>query len=290
MPTPTMPTPLIYLGTGGYSDPDLLGHLYPTDSKKSDYLSIYAQHYGAVEINSSFYAPIGQKAFAGMLDKSQGKLKFAVKLHQNFTHGHDLNQHVHADDVTATIEASIKTSIETNIGASIRALQPLIQADALAAVLVQFPHGFDRTLPNRQYLAKLTDWLADVPVVIEFRHASWHMPAVYESMRQRGLIWCSVDYPNVSGLPKSQLIFTARTGYLRLHGNNPNWWDAQSASERHDYRYNEEEMQIWARAIANQRQHFDQLYVFFQNTTNGYAVANIAMLRQELTALGFEVR
>ncbi|MFP3355561.1 DUF72 domain-containing protein, partial [Pseudoalteromonas sp. SIMBA_153] len=64
------PTPPIYLGTGGYSDADLLGTLYPTCTKKTDFLREYARQYGAVEINSTFYAPIGQKAFAGMVDKA----------------------------------------------------------------------------------------------------------------------------------------------------------------------------------------------------------------------------
>lgn len=84
------PTPRIYLGTGGYSDTDLLGTLYPTGTKKTDFLREYAKQYGAVEINSTFYAPIGQKAFAGMVDKAyvqtDSQLKFAVKLHQDFTH------------------------------------------------------------------------------------------------------------------------------------------------------------------------------------------------------------
>ena len=63
-------TPTVYLGTGGYSDTDLLGTLYPTGTKKTDFLREYAKQYGAVEINSTFYAPIGQKAFAGMVNKA----------------------------------------------------------------------------------------------------------------------------------------------------------------------------------------------------------------------------
>ena len=62
-------TSTIYLGTGGYSDTDLLGTLYPKGTKKTDFLREYAKQYGAVEINSAFYAPIGQKAFTGMINK-----------------------------------------------------------------------------------------------------------------------------------------------------------------------------------------------------------------------------
>lgn len=275
------PSPIVYLGTGGYSDTDLLGTLYPPDAKKTDFLAEYAKHYGAVEINSSFYAPLGHKAYEGMLRKSEAKIKFAIKLHQDFSH--------------------TRRATPEQANAFIDALKPLIEANCLGALLVQFPHGFDRTRNNRLYLAQLSDWFSDYPLAIEFRHASWHIPQVEHSFQTFGLIWCSVDYPKVSGLPASRLIFTQqsshhdntltkRIGYLRLHGNNLNWWDAHSASERHDYRYTLQEMQALAQAISNQRQYFDELYVFFQNTTKAHAYYNIQMLRTSLNQLNFEVR
>lgn len=54
-------TQRIYLGTGGYSDTDLLGTLYPTGTKKTDFLREYAKQYGAVEINSTFTHPSDKK-------------------------------------------------------------------------------------------------------------------------------------------------------------------------------------------------------------------------------------
>ena len=62
-----------------------------------------------------------------------------------------------------------------------------------------------------------------------------------------------------------------------------------SATDRHDYRYSEIEMNDWAQAITNQRQHFNMLYIFFQNTVNAHAYYNIAMLREALCKFGFEV-
>ena len=150
-------------------------------------------------------------------DRADSELKFAVKLHQDFTH---------ARKGTAEHAQSF-----------LNALTPLIEANALAPLLLQFPHGFDRTREHRLYLANLVSWFGDYPLAIEFRHNAWHTPQVVDSFKQQGLIWCSVDYPKVSGLPPARLIFTERTGYLRMHGNNLNWWDAMSAADRHDYRY-----------------------------------------------------
>lgn len=293
----TVNNPTVYLGTGGYSDTDMLGTLYPLGTKKTDFLAEYAKQYKAVEINSSFYAPLGHKAYEGMVRKSDAKIKFAIKLHQDFSH---------------TLKATPEHAI-----AFIEALQPIIEANCLAPLLIQFPHGFDRTRAHRLYLAQLTDWFADYNLAIEFRHASWHIPQVEHSFQSLGLIWCSVDYPQVAGLPQSRLLFTQthpqhfastaaadsiagiadpvqhpskpRTGYLRMHGNNLNWWQAMSSTERHDYRYSPQEMVAWAQAIANQRQHFDELYVFFQNSTKAHAYYNIKMLREALTNQGFNV-
>lgn len=266
--------PKIYLGTGGYSDTDLLGILYPPHTKKNDFLSEYAKHYATVEINSSFYAPIGRKAFEGMISKSldqnpHGNIKFAIKLHQDFTH---------------TLKAT-----QDHADAFLQALEPILRADCLSALLLQFPHGFDRTITHRQYLSQLTDWFAGLPLAVEFRHESWHTAQVYDSFTKKNLTWCSVDYPAIKGLPQSRLIFTNRVGYLRMHGKNSNWWDAHSASERHDYRYSELEMQAWSESIFHQQANFDVLYVYFENTVKGHAVYNIAMLRKALKQQGMIV-
>ncbi len=78
--------PKIYLGTGGYSDTDLIGTLYPHGTSKTDFLNIYSRHYDTIEINSTFHAPIGGKALQGMVEKAEDRLKFSVKLHQDFSH------------------------------------------------------------------------------------------------------------------------------------------------------------------------------------------------------------
>lgn len=252
---------MIYIGTGGYSDTDLVGTLYPNGTKKSHFLKEYAKHYDTVEINSSFYASIGQKAYLGMLDKSAGRLLFSIKLHQTFSH-----------TLTATAD-SAKRFIDS--------IEPILKADKLACLLVQFPHGFDRTDTHRRYLAQMTCWFEGLPLALEFRHSSWHTCRVIDQCRSRGLIWGSVDYPNVQGLPPSGLICTHSTGYLRLHGKNTHWWDAYSAADRHDYCYTPNEMNAWA--VQIKQANCKRLFVYFQNTTNGYAVKNIQMLKQALS-------
>ncbi|WP_040975611.1 DUF72 domain-containing protein [Necropsobacter massiliensis] len=266
-----MQTPHIHIGTGGYSDTDLVGTLYPFGTDKSDFLSIYSQFYDTVEINSTFHAPIGAKALQGMVEKAEGRLQFSVKLHQDFSH--------------------IRTATKAQADDFLHALQPLQEQSCLANLLVQFPSSFERTHANRYYLAELVSWFHDYPLAIEFRHASWHTQSVLDYFHgKENLIWCNVDYPQNIGLPSFQFYANQRTAYLRLHGRNPNWWKAQSAKERHDYRYSEIELQRLAALLNQRKNEFDRLYLYFQNTTKSHAFYNIESLKNSLKEYGVKIK
>lgn len=260
----------VYIGTGGFSNRDWAGLLYPVPRKPSDDLHYYAQAFDVVELNSSFYAIAGEKAFAGMLNNSAQRLKMAVKLHQDFTHQR-----------TATADLAQRMRLSP---------KPFREAGLLAPFLAQFPYSFARTPDNRRYLAQLVQWFAGEQLAIEFRHISWHVQEVQQAFREMGLIWVSVDYPQLAGMPISDLVLTSRTGYIRLHGrNDAQWWDGNSAAERHDYRYQDDELAVWADQIAAQQTECDELYVLFENTTQGHALHNIPMLRRLLIERGVTV-
>ncbi|UDW82947.1 DUF72 domain-containing protein [Pasteurella canis] len=266
-----MHNPHIYIGTGGYSDTDLIGTLYPFGTDKTEFLTIYSQHYDAIEINSTFHAPIGVKALLGMVEKAQGRLQFSVKLHQDFSHK--------------------RIATRENAQAFLAVLQPLRDQHCLANLFVQFPTSFERTHTNRYYLAELVSWFKDHILAIEFRHPSWHCQSVLDYFHgKENLIWCNVDYPQNIGLPAFQFYANQRTAYLRLHGRNPNWWQAQSAQERHDYRYNDVELQNLATLLNQHRNEFDRLYLYFQNTTKSHSFYNIERLKAYLAEYGFEVK
>lgn len=266
-----MHNPHIHIGTGGYSDTDLIGTLYPFGTDKSEFLAIYSQHYDAIEINSTFHAQIGVKALQGMVEKAQGRLQFSVKLHQDFSHK--------------------RIATRENAEAFLAALQPLRDQHCLANLFVQFPTSFERTHANRYYLAELVSWFKDHILAIEFRHSSWHCQSVLDYFDgKENLIWCNVDYPQNIGLPAFQFYANQRTAYLRLHGRNPNWWKAQSAQERHDYRYNDVELQDLAKLLNQHKSEFDRLYLYFQNTTKSHSFYNIERLEAYLAEYGFEVK
>lgn len=262
----------IYLGTGGYSNPDWVGKLYPPEAKKEQWLELYAQHFNAVELNSSFYAIPGIKAFAGMVRKTQGRVRFAVKLHQSMTHERNAT-----DDDFARLLQSV---------------EPLREAGVLGPFLAQFPQSFHRTPQNRKFLATLAARFANrqqAPggLAVEFRHYSWDNPEVLEAFGKAGMLWVSPDYPPLRGLPSNRLQLSGSTAYVRLSGRNKDtWWEGKDQSERHDYLYNTDELQTWVSALVQAQDEVDQAWFIFNNTTKGHALENLRMLKAQLHEAG----
>lgn len=259
----------LYAGTGGYSNEDWRGIFYPEELKPREFLSVYAEHFNATELNSSFYAIPGEKAFAGMLKNSHNRVRFAVKVHQSMTH-----ERKATPDDYERLFASVT---------------PLKEAGMLGPFLAQFPYSFHRTKENRLYLKALAERFtaANMPLALEFRAGDWHLPEVIAAVKASGHIWVSVDYPPLPKLPPATLQLTADVAYIRLHGRNQKtWFTGKSAAERHDYLYSREELAPWVAQIleADVR----ECYLFFLNTTKGHALKNLAMLAELLEEAGAE--
>lgn len=256
----------IHIGTGGYSNPDWLGLLYPKGTKSTQMLAIYAQNFDMVELNTSFYHMPTSKTFEQMRQRSGGQLKFCIKLPQRFSHQRDFD----AELLQHTLHAP----------------EPLRESGQFALFLAQFPHHFARTLENRRYLQRLCTAFAHQPLALEFRHASWDIPEVQASLRALGLIWVSPDYPVSPMLPSAILRSSGATAYIRLHGRNiEQWWSASDAASRHDYAYSLTEIHTLAQniqALQQQEPQLQHIWISFNNTTKGHALRNIPMLRQAL--------
>jgi uncharacterized protein YecE (DUF72 family) len=257
----------LYLGTGGYSNDDWIGLLYPPGTKPTDYLKVYAKHFNAVELNSSFYAIPGLKAFEGMVKKSEAKVRFSVKIPQEMTHKRDADEELY------------KRLLES--------VQPLREVGMLGPFLAQFPYSFHRTPDNRVYLKNLVDHFVNEKLAIEFRHNSWHNPEVTEALKSLKLISVSVDYPPLQGLPKPKLELTSDIAYLRMHGRNKEkWWDGKDQGERHDYEYSRDELKPWVLQIKEHEEELNQVYIMMQNTTKGHALKNLKMLKELFEEVG----
>ncbi len=246
----------LWLGSSGYSNDDWRGMFYPPQLTAQDTLGYYSQHFPVVELNSSFYATPKREMFAKM---AASALRVIVKVHQTITHQRTATAEVYR----GLLEASA----------------PLREAGLLVGYLLQFPFSFQRTPDSRRYLAACVKYFQNMPVAVAFRHDSWQVDTVINACREQGLIWVSCDYPPLAGLPAAALHISHEVAFLRLHGRNEDaWYRANSAAERHDYRYDEAELREWLEPL--QHAQVRDAYMIFANTTKGHALVNMATVRE----------
>ena len=103
--------------------------------------------------------------------------------------------------------------------------------------------------------------------MLEPRHPSWQIPAVYEALGRRGVALCVP----VGGRVQPDLVTTAPFTYLRMHaGAGPGG------------RFDVEELRPWAARIRGLRKAGKDVYVYFNNDREGHAVRDARRLLELL--------
>jgi uncharacterized protein YecE (DUF72 family) len=190
---------------------------------------------------------------------------FTAKLNRLFTH--------ERGQATEHDESDFRSGIE-----------PLVTANKLGALLLQFPWSFKNTEEERSYLVRLLKRFQDYPLVLEVRHASWNTPEMYELLEQLQVGICNIDQPLFSKSIKPSAMSTSRIGYVRLHGRNYQHWFREEAprDDRYDYLYSHEELEPWLVRIKEIAKHTQESYVITNNHFRGQAVVNALELKSTI--------
>lgn len=211
----------LYCGTSGFSYKEWKGPFYPADLPAADMLSHYASRLPAVEINNTFYRLPARSLLEGWQARVPSEFRFAVKMSRRITHVKRLNdctdEALRFFDAVAVLE------------------------DRLGAVLVQLPPHFRIDVDRLERFLDLVP--PNVPAAFEFRHASWHEPAVLDALSARGAAWVVVDEEDAP--PPTELPRTARWTYLRLRAPG----------------YDGTALDAWRQACAA----FERAFVFFKH-------------------------
>jgi uncharacterized protein YecE (DUF72 family) len=240
----------IWVGTSGYVYRHWRkGVFYPSGLKVRDELAYYAAHFPTVELNNPFYRLPTGEMFARWRDVTPEGFEFAVKASRFITHIKRLRDP--ADELELLMSRA-------------RELGP-----KLGPVLFQLP-------PNQQLdLARLQAFLPllapEQRWVLEFRHPSWHIREVYRALAQHGVALC---IPVGGGLHPDR-VTTAAFSYLRMHrGQEPAGG------------FPAEELQAWAAQVRALSSVGKDVYVYFNNDWEGYAIRDARALQR---LLGIEV-
>jgi uncharacterized protein YecE (DUF72 family) len=245
----------LIVGTSGFSYDDWVGRVYPPDTPKTKMLEHYPARLRGLEINYTYYRMPTARTMESLAARAGGRLRFAVKLTDLFTHKRTATE----DDVAAFREAMI----------------PLDEGGTLGCLLAQFPYAFGASKGNLRYLQAVLDAFRPLPVVVELRNARWLHPGLLSFLRAQGAGFCNVDEPALEGLLPPTAHATSRVGYVRFHGRNAaTWWDHAEGWQRYDYLYSKPEIEEWVPRIRQLQEETETLFVFYNNHFRGKSVEN----------------
>ena len=144
-------------------------------------------------------------------------------------------------------------------------IRPLVESPKLGPVLWQLPPGFRR---DDERLAEALEQLPAGRHCFEFRHETWFAEPVYDLLRRHGVALVIGDTPE---RPFQTHELTADWTFVRFHygrrGRGGN--------------YSERELEEWARRLAAWADEHE-VFAYFNNDWNGYAVRNGLWLRHRL--------
>jgi len=179
------------VGTSGYAYKPWKGKFYPARLPDKEMLPFYAERFGTVEINHTFYRMPADPVLARWCEQVPEDFSFSVKASRAITHHARLKE---AADAVAFLFQRLETL-----------------GSRLGPVLFQLPPNMRLDLPRLQaFLAVLPQGR---PVAMEFRHISWFDETVFETLRERDVALCVADGELKEEAP---FVSTASWGYLRL--------------------------------------------------------------------------
>lgn len=211
------------------------------------WLSYYAERYGTVEVNSTFYRLASEDAVRGWVEATPDDFLFAVKASRYLTHVKRL------------------TNLERGLERFYTPLAPMVEAGKLGPVLWQLPESFKRDDE------RLAGALAALPAgrhCFEFRHESWFAPPVYGLLREHEVALVIGDHPE---RPFQSRERTTDWTFVRFH---------YGARGRNGH-YSAAEVDSWVRRLAQWRRK-TEVFAYFNNDWSAYALDNADRLKRGL--------
>lgn len=231
-----------YVGTSGWHYDHWRYLFYPDKLPKAKWLEFYASHFTTVELNNSFYRLPSEEAFTAWRNSSPANFTFAVKVSRFITHIKRLKN----------IEQPVGTFLD----------RAKILKQKLGPLLYQLPPNMHRNDDRLEsFLSILPRGLKHV---LEFRHESWLDDGVFEILRRYNAGLCVFDMPGLS----CPLVATADFAYIRFHGSTGLYSSC----------YSDKELADWAKRLAGLAPEVKEVYIYFNNDAEAFAVRNAITL------------
>ncbi len=203
----------LHVGTSGWVYKGWAGAFYPADLAENDRLTYYAQHFGTVEINATFYRLPSESMVRGWDRKAPPGFIYAVKGSRFITQMKKLK--VEPESIAIFFER----------------ISPL--KAHLGPILWQLPPSLGIDLPRLDNFLNLLP--AGYRYAVEFRHPSWMEDNVFALLKKH-----NAAHVHVSSMRMPMnLTVTSDLVYIRFHG--------LESGAAHDY--TRDELKPWAAAL-----------------------------------------
>ncbi|MFF0316160.1 DUF72 domain-containing protein [Micromonospora sp. NPDC005252] len=280
----------ILVGTASWTDRTLLDSgWYPqTADTPEKRLAYYARQFPLVEVDATYYSPPAEATARLWAERTPAGFTFNIKAFSLLT-GHptrvgalykDLRpetdrKNVYPDDLPAQAYEEVWTRF-------LSALDPLVEAGKLGALLFQFPPWFTIKRANKQYLLEVAKRCAPLRPAYEFRHASWfdgdNADETLAFLREHRLPYVCVDMPqgHRSSVPPV-LAATGDLAVMRFHGHSDKW-TSKDIHEKFGYHYSKRELADWAPKLRELADSAGQTHVLMNNCYRDFAQTNAKTL------------
>jgi len=287
----------ILVGTASWSDPAFVEHWYPKKMRAGDRLGWYAQQFGMVEVNSTFYSVPEPRLVERWCRTTPEKFTFDVKLHQALSRHSTPAKYLPPNlQSRAEVDAKGKLKLTPDLEeAVVDAFQPslsiLRSARKLGVLLLQLSPAFSPRKHQLGELDHLIELLRDYRLAIELRNRNWvvgdQLGATSDFFRVRNVSFVNVDAPasdHFTIMPAELNEITNRhLAYLRLHGRNAHAYiTGKTVAARFNYDYRDAEIEEVAQRSKRLARAADEVHVVFNNNALDYAPRAAARLRKAL--------
>lgn len=293
-------------GVAGWTDPTLLapGVFYPREATTpEDRLRFYAARYAMVEVDSTYYVMPRRENSVAWVQRTPSDFIFNIKAHALMTnHPADVRRlpdwvrrgmprsavregRVYGTDLPVSLMDEVWSRY-------LESLQPLVAANKLGAIFLQFPRWFEPGRASERVLRDAARRLGPVRGAIEFRNPEWVTPAAADRavglLRDCGLAYTIVDAPPGTRSSMPPVIHTTRPDFavVRLHGRRIDRWEAKNAfvTERYRYLYTRDQTRAWAQEVRSlcEDRGPGMLQVSYNNNHANYATTNAAEFGEDL--------
>jgi uncharacterized protein YecE (DUF72 family) len=286
----------ILVGSCSWADKTLIdsGWYPPAAKSPEDRLRYYAGQFPIVEVDSTYYAIPAERNAELWVERTPDNFTFDIKAYALFT-GHGAAVQAFPKDVKEALPAELREKrnvymkdLPPDIGDEMwlrfnETLLPLDSAGKLGAVLFQYPPWFGPRRDNREAILQAKERLGQYQMAVELRNAAWmaepeDQERTLRFLSDHAIPYVCVDEPQgfKSSVPPVTAVTNPSVSLLRMHGHNNDTWmsRSQTAAERFDYLYSEDELREWVPRIQRLAEEAREVHVLMNNCHRDYSVRN----------------